>query len=163
MNPLLIALTNLVTVVQLPAGLCFDLGVMGASFDTHDTRPLYGLRLSALDARGAVIAEGWVQECYVPPMTETVPVLLTPETVAVQCEVFGVDLAGKWTDAYFAVYCNPPRLSIRALGQAITVAWSDPQGCWQLEANTEVKAAWQPSSATVLATNSATLFRLSRP
>ena len=64
---LFLAITNLVTRVLLPAGLCFDLGIAGASFDTRDPRPVYGLKVDVLDARDQVIGGGWVQECYVTP------------------------------------------------------------------------------------------------
>ena len=62
MTPFLVLLTNVVTLIQLPSGLCYDHGIFGASFDTGDTNPAYGLKLDVFDARSNVIAGAWIME-----------------------------------------------------------------------------------------------------
>jgi hypothetical protein len=130
---LLLAITNTVTIVPLPKAMCYDLAVFGASWDTHDTNPVYGLKIQALDANNQVVAEGWVEESYSPPVTETVVATLTSAAVNVRCEVFGPNLAGKWKEGYLAVLVNRPRLTIRKTSAGIQIDWPDPGHCWQLE------------------------------
>ncbi len=130
---LFVVITNTVTIVPLPKQLCYDMAVFGASFNTHDTNPVYGLRLEALDTNGLVVAESWVRESYSPPMTETVPVILTSDAVKVRCEVFGPDLAGKWSHAYLTVLVNRPRLAIERATPGVRISWADPGHCWHLE------------------------------
>jgi hypothetical protein len=160
-NLLFAVITNLVTVIALPGGLCYDTGVMGAMFDTHDPRPLYGLRLSALDAHNQEISVGWVQESYVPAMTETVPVTLTPEAVAVRCEVFGPELQGKWSGGYFTLNVEQPSLHIVSTGTNAVVTWQDPGGCWTLESQSP-GCPWVTSEKLFPIAGPARFFRLIR-
>jgi hypothetical protein len=161
-TPLFVLLTNLVTFIPLPSWLCYDTAVMGASFDTGDSRPLYGIRLDVLDAKSRVVGGGWVQESYSPPATETVPVLLPPEAVLARCEIFGPAMDGKWKDAYFTVGMIQPELRITKSGAWIVIDWDAVSGrCWTLEANDG--AGWRESPTVVQASKAAVSFRLVRP
>jgi hypothetical protein len=127
---LLVAITNTVTTVSLPSP-CYDMAIFAAYFDTHDTNPVYGLKVQALDVNDRILAEGWVQESYSPPATETVPVVLTG-AAKVRCEVFGPDLTNKWRDGFLAVGVNRPSLAIRKVTSGIQIDWPS-SGCWHLE------------------------------
>jgi hypothetical protein len=160
-NILFAVITNVITIIALPSGLNYDTGVMGAMFDTGDPRPIYGLRVTALDAYNQEIAMGWVQESYVPPMSETVPVTLTSDAVAVRCEVFGPDLQGKWSGGYFTINLVQPSLRIVASGTNALVTWDDPGGCWALESQT-LGSPWVASEKVCPTAGPARRFQLIR-
>ena len=160
-NIFFLVLTNIVTVVSLPSGLCYDTGIMGASFNTGDTNPVYGIKIDVFNAKNEVISKGWVQESYVPPMTETVPVALTPAAVLARCEIFGPNLDGKWKDAYFFIEVMPPKLNIKLVKGNVVLDWFDPGNCWQLQYTTN-GVDWVDSPSTRTATDKMGFFRLVR-
>lgn len=154
-------LTNDDTRIRFSPGWCNDTAWVYAWWDTHgDTNPVYGIRVQALSEAGQVEYVGWVMECYTPPMSETVPVLLTKSTRTVRCTMFGPNLSGKWNNAYFAVPDVRPLLTVKKHGPNLVLSWFDPGRCWQLESNSG--DGWEDSNPVVPATKCAEMFRLRR-
>jgi hypothetical protein len=156
-NILFFVITNIITLIVLPRDLCYDMAVMGAYFDTHDTNPVYGLKIDVLDINSNIIANGWVRESYVPPMTEMVSAIITPNAMSVRCEIFGTNLNGKWKDAYFSLMVIQPKLNISLVKSNIVINWIDYGHCWKLECTTN-GINWKPSESIIPVTDKTGLF-----
>lgn len=158
MTNFFLLLTNTIILISLPGGLCYDTGIMGASFNTHDDRPIYGLRVEVMDSKSNMIAGAWAFESYVPPMTETVSVTLVSEAAVARCEIVGSEIEGKWKDAYFYIVVNHPKLNIFLVGTNLILSWVDYGRCWKLESSTNW-ASWAPSKLVISATNKMGFFK----
>lgn len=144
---LLIALTNDFTIVPLPFVPYNDLAYMYCYWDTGDTNPIYGIRLTGVDKNGAAVTSSYVQESYVPPMTEMTSIYLPPYVTELHCLFFGTNLAGKWCNAKLTVVATRPKLTISESGSIIILNWFAPYGGWSLERQYTNK--WYPSPAIV--------------
>ncbi len=157
---LFLTITNVVSWETLPQPMNYDRAIFGARFDTHDTRPVYGLKIEALDKNGSAVAWARVMESYVPPTTETVVVTLPPGAVMVRCEILGPDLAGKWCEGSLSVFYVEPSLEIRKVKDSVELDWFDPGNCWKLQRLRS--GSWEYSPLKLLTTNQMELFRLVR-
>lgn len=160
-NLFFVIITNIVTTITLPDGLCGDIGVMGAFFDTKDTNPVYGLKVEVFDNKTNIIANSWIKESYVPPMSETIVVTLNNQSKYARCEIFGTNLPGKWKDAYFYVGIQPPKISYNYNQTNLQLNWTDYFNCWGLEKTTN-GTDWKPSKNLISVTNKLEFFRLRR-
>jgi hypothetical protein len=139
------------------------MGIMGVYFNTHDTNPVYGIKVEAFSFRADPIGSSWVRESYSPPMTETVVIVLPREAAGgfLRCTVFGPNLAGKWKDAYFEIIALPPKIEISIDKPNINIDWPDYGQCWQLQSSKNL-IDWFPSKRVVPMTNQFHFFRLWR-
>lgn len=159
---LFIVITNIITTISLPVGLSYDVGIMGAYFNTGDTNPVYGLRIDALDKNNNIIASSLIRESYTPPMTETIPIVLTSDAVKVRCEIFGPQLDKKWKDAYFTIQIVEPELNISLVNKNILVDWIDYGKIWQLEHKVN-NGFWESTTNIIFPTiHQKEIFRLKR-
>lgn len=129
-----VVLTNMVQTINIPIVPCRDNAVMSGYFHGDGTN-MYGIKIEALDAFNQVVAASWVGESYVPPMSETAGIALTPNVVAVRCTVEGPNPEKVFSEGLFTLYKQQPSLRIERQGTFFIISWFDPEGCYWLERN----------------------------
>lgn len=129
-----ILLTNYIQTISLPIVPYQDYAIMSGHFK-GDGINLYGTRIESLDVKSNVIAFSEVTEYYVPPMTETAGIMLSPDAVAIKCIVLGNNPEGKWSNGKFQLILYQPTLHIYKNNTNVVLDWFDPYNCWTLESN----------------------------
>jgi hypothetical protein len=139
---LTVVLTNFVQVITLPIVPCMDNAIMSGYF-VGDGTNTYGIRIEALDVSTNVIQVSWVEEKYIPPMSETAGIALSPDVVYIRCVVEGPYPEKTWKGGQFDLRLYEPPLHIKRDGNEIVMEWFDPYGCWVLQRKT--KLGWVES------------------
>ncbi len=129
-----VVLTNVVQVIDIPIVPCRDNAIMSGYFQGDGTNT-YGIRMEALDRFNQIVASSWVEEKYVPPVTEFVEIALTPDIVKVKCIVNGPNPEKVFSKGLFELYIYQPQLHIERQKNYFIISWFDPEGCYWLERN----------------------------
>jgi len=157
-----VLLTNSVQEIDIPIVPCRDNAVMSGYFHGDGTN-MYGITMEALDQFGQVVASSWVEERYVPSVSETVGIALTPNVVKVRCIVNGPNPEKVFSDGKFTLYQYQPSLRIQRFNSWFYLTWFDPEGCYWLERN-DGKGWYRTSNISKVINfgNAFTMWRLNR-